>query len=102
MVYLGCEFPARDEYRELLIEHSMKIGKVLSSKGCRDRFAIDYVVRKVEGKWEAFAIEINLRWGGTSHPLIFAKHVTNSMLTPNGLLLGADGINKFYVATDNV
>lgn len=34
--------------------------------------------------------------------MIFAKHLTNSMLTPDGLLMGADGLNKYYVATDNV
>lgn len=49
MVYLGCEFPARDEYRKLLLDYSMKIGEILASKGCRDRFAIDYVVREVNG-----------------------------------------------------
>lgn len=50
----------------------------------------------------ATAIEINLRWGGTSHPMIFAKSVTDSELTDDGLLLACDDCNKFYIATDNV
>lgn len=102
MVYMGCEFPANDEYRTLIQETTVKIGKVLSDRGCRERFGIDYVVKKENGKWIAYAIEINLRWGGTSHPMIFAKYLTNAELTPDGLLLACDGQFKYYIATDNV
>jgi hypothetical protein len=102
MVYLGCEFPANDEYRHLLQDYTIKVGQVLASRGCTERFAVDYVVRKENGAWVAYAIEINLRWGGTSHPMIFAKYLTNAELTPDGLLLACDDQYKYYVATDNV
>jgi len=102
MVYQGCVFPASENYRKLIMDATYKVGQVLSSKGCRERFAVDYVVLQEEGEWVAYAIEINLRWGGTSHPMITAKNLTNSELTEEGLLRACDDEYKFYVATDNV
>jgi hypothetical protein len=43
--------------------------KCSRSKGVIGRLAVDFVVaRRDDGRWEPFAIEINLRKGGTTHP----------------------------------
>ncbi|CAG9320220.1 unnamed protein product [Blepharisma stoltei] len=102
LTYMGCVFPASEEYRKIIMENTLKIGQVLAKKGCKERFAVDYVVRQEEGVWAAYAIEINLRWGGTSHPMITAKNLTDAQLTEDGILLGADDQAKFYIATDTV
>ena len=101
MIYQGCRFPCDSKYRALLMEATRKIGQVLASKGCKERFGVDFVITRKNTHWVVNAIEINLRWGGTTHPFITAKYLTNSQLTEEGLLLGSDSNFKFYLATDN-
>jgi hypothetical protein len=102
MVYLGCMFPCRNDYRVILQDMTYKIGKVLACNGCRDRFAVDFVARYEGNLWKIYAIEINLRWGGTAHPFIYTSLMTDGEFTPDGLLLGKDGLYKYYIATDNI
>lgn len=102
MVYLGCMFPCRNDYRVILQDMTLKIGKVLACNGCRERFGVDFVARYEGNLWKIYAIEINLRWGGTTHPFIFTSLMCEGELTPDGLLLGIDGLYKYYIATDNI
>jgi hypothetical protein len=74
----------------------------LACNGCRDRFAVDFVARYEGNLWKIYAIEINLRWGGTAHPFIYTSLMTDGEFTPDGLLLGKDGLYKYYIATDNI
>jgi len=74
--YLGCVFPADTAYATLITQEAAKVGKRLAKEGVIDRFALDFVVvRAKNGKWEPYAIEINLRKGGTTHP--FDSAVSN-------------------------
>lgn len=102
--YLGCRFPADDAYRMLLHEEAAKVGRVLSSKGILGRFAIDFLVsRPTSGTWQAHAIEINLRMGGTTPPFHALEFLTGGRLDPaTGLFKTADGKAKYYSATDNL
>ncbi|MDX1482077.1 MAG: peptide ligase PGM1-related protein [Woeseiaceae bacterium] len=102
--YLGCTFPADDAYRGLLLREAKKIGDVLSTKGVTGRFAIDFLVyRDSEGEWNAAAIEINLRMGGTTPPFHALEFLTGGHLDPDsGLFLDTDGDPKYYKATDNL
>ena len=102
--YLGCTFPADDAYRELLLREAQKIGDVLSTKGVTGRFAIDFLVyRDDEGEWNASAIEINLRMGGTTPPFHALEFLTGGHLDQeSGLFLDLDGDPKYYKATDNL
>ena len=102
--YLGCRFPADDAYRPLLHEEAMKIGKVLATKGILGRFAIDFMVSRGDsGDWQAHAIEINLRMGGTTPPFLALEFLTGGRLDPDsGLFLTPEGKPKFYSATDNL
>jgi hypothetical protein len=103
-VYLGCQFPANDEYRQLLHSESEKIGEVLSSKGVLGRFGIDFLTsRDSAGDWAIHAIEINLRMCGTTPPFHALEFLTGGGLDrDSGLFYTTHGQVKYYCATDNL
>jgi hypothetical protein len=104
-VYLGCLFPAHDDYRMAIHEAGIRIGAVLSAKGVVSRFAVDFLVsRSAPGEpWSVSAIEINLRMGGTTHPYLALQFLTGGQLDPStGLFLSPRGRPKYYHATDNL
>ncbi|MFM6277666.1 MAG: carboxylate-amine ligase, partial [Dolichospermum sp.] len=77
-IYIGCRFPADENYRCELQELGLKVGQKLAEKGALERFAVDFVtVDKGHGEWDIQAIEINLRKGGTTHPFMTLKLLTN-------------------------
>ena len=102
--YLGGRFPAADGYREMVQEAAVKIGKVLAAAGVVSRFGVDFFARKKkDGGWEIFALEINLRIGGTTHPFLALKFLTGGQLDPEtGLFRSPSGHPKFYRSTDNL
>ncbi len=103
-VYLGCRFPADDDYRCLLQEEAAKIGETLSQKGVIGRFGIDFLAcRTADGGWSSHAIEINLRMGGTTPPFHALEFLTGGRLDDETGLFHAPGKQtKFYSATDNL
>ncbi len=68
------------------------------------RFAIDFVsVRDANGAWTSYAIELNLRKGGTTHPFLTLQFLTGGRYDARtGLFLTADGAEKHLVATDHL
>src|SRR5262249_43504109 len=69
--YLGCLSPASREYGPEIMREAAKVGRRLAKEGVIGRFALDFVtVRNERGAWEVYAIEINLRKGGTTHPFL--------------------------------
>jgi hypothetical protein len=107
-VYLGCQFPAQDHYRLQMQELGMKVGDNLARKGVLERFGVDFVAvqnssHNGTADWSLHAIEINLRKGGTTHPFMTLKLLTNGKYNEStGLFYGKKGIAKHYVATDNL
>jgi hypothetical protein len=104
-IFLGCSFPARDEYRLLIQEVGTRIGAVLASHGVVSRFAVDFLAFRTEpeGPWNITALEINLRMGGTTHPYLALQFLTGGQLDPEtGLFLSPTGHAKYYRATDNL
>jgi hypothetical protein len=103
-IYIGCRFPADENYRCELQELGLKVGKKLAEKGALERFAVDFVtVDKGNGEWDIQAIEINLRKGGTTHPFMTLKLLTNGRYDlSNGLFYSQQGRPKYYIATDNL
>lgn len=100
--YLGCRFPANDDYRITLLEEAARVGEVLSKRGVIGRFAIDFIASRDEHDWQVHAIEINLRMGGTTPPYHALEFLTEGELDPaSGLFIAPDGQAKFYKATDN-
>ncbi len=105
-VYEGCRFPARDVYRRQIQDAALRIGAVLASKGVVSRFGVDFFVgipREPGGEPEIFALEINLRMGGTTHPFLALQFLTGGKLDKaTGLFLSPAGKPKFYRSTDNL
>jgi hypothetical protein len=78
-IYLGCHFPADENYRLQLQELGLKIGKIIAQEGAIERYGVDFVAVKNPETlvWDLQAIEINLRKGGTTHPFMTLKLLTN-------------------------
>lgn len=103
-IYLGCYFPAHEDYRLQLQHYGVKVGEILAKKGAMERYGVDFVtVQKEDGTWDIQAIEINLRKGGTTHPFMTLKFLTNGTYNDqNGLFYTQEGQAKYYIATDNL
>src|SRR5437773_928424 len=102
--YLGCVFPADKGYAALITREAAKVGRRLAKEGVIGRFALDFVVVRGEhGKWEPYAIEINLRKGGTTHPFLTLQFLTDGTYDPDTAIFTApNGRQKFFVASDHV
>jgi hypothetical protein len=76
--YLGARFPADRGYAHAISAEAATIGARLAKEGVLGRFAIDFVVvREPDGGWTTYAIEINLRRGGTTHPFLTLQFLTD-------------------------
>jgi hypothetical protein len=104
-IYLGCKFPADDAYRLKLQELGFKVGEALAKKGAMERYGVDFIVVKdpQTSAWDLEAIEINLRKGGTTHPFMTLKLLTNGRYDrKTGLFYSQHGEAKYYIASDNL
>jgi hypothetical protein len=101
--YLGCRFPADAAYAAAIMREAAKVGARLAREGVVGRFAIDFVaVRREDGTWDAYAIEINLRKGGTTHPFLTLQFLTDGAYDPDrGIFTTAFGEQKCFVASDH-
>jgi hypothetical protein len=86
-----------DEFRAFVAEHprfaadhgcaseisrdALVIGRRLAREGVLGRFALDFV-RDGAGAWTSYAIEINLRKGGTTHPFLTLQFLTDGRYGP--------------------
>src|SRR5215218_5315241 len=85
-------------------EPAERIGHRLAAAGVLGRFAIDFVVVKdPTGAWSAYAIELNLRKGGTTHPFLTLQFLTDGNYDgTSGRFLTQQGEGKHLVRTDNL
>ena len=102
--YLGCRFPADTGYAPLITREAVKIGERLAEKGVIGRFALDFVtVRSAGEPWRSYAIELNLRKGGTTHPFLTLQFLTDGRYDPEtGVFTAPSGKQKCFVASDHV
>lgn len=102
-LFLGCSFPADDAYRLDIQEAGVKVAHILAKQGVIGRFAIDFISVKEGNKWRHYAIEINLRKGGTTHPFLVLHFLTNGLYDTNdGLYRLPNGETRYYYASDNL
>lgn len=106
-IFLGCSFPAAADYRLALQTMGLQIGQKLAEKGALERYGIDFIaVGQPPGSphpWKLYAIEINLRMGGTTHPFMALKMLTEGRFNPtDGLFYTKQGQVRYYRATDNL
>ena len=106
-IFLGCSFPARPDYRLEIQAMGQRIGEELARQGALERYGVDFIaVAKGDPEapeWDLQAIEINLRKGGTTHPLMAMKMLTEGHFHPtDGLFYTKQEQIRYYRASDNL
>lgn len=102
-VFLGAHFPASREYAISMGEIGKRIAEKLKSYGVLGRFSVDFISVKENNEWKHFAIEINLRKGGTTHPFLMLQYLTEGEYDASkGIYLTASGQQRFYFFSDNL
>jgi pheganomycin biosynthesis PGM1-like protein len=103
LTYFGCHFPASPEYAERIAAEALKVGRRLAREGVIGRAAVDFVaVRDADG-WRPYAVETNIRCGGTTHPLFALTALTDGAYEPlAGEYRTRFGDVKCYAATDHL
>ena len=103
--YLGAVFPANPDYAPLIILDAIRIGKRFAKEGILGRFAVDFVVIRSDetAEWESYAIEVNLRKGGTTAPFLILQYLTDGEYDgDSGVFSTPYGQPKYYVASDHL
>jgi hypothetical protein len=103
--YLGCIFPADPAYATAITRDAAKVGDLLRDAGVIGRFALDFVVTRAQdsASWQTYAIEINLRKGGTTHPFLTLQFLTGGQYDPeSATFVAPNGHKKFLVASDHL
>ena len=102
-IFLGAYFPASGEYNKSLATASRTVAETLAQKGVLGRFSIDFISVKEGNAWTHYGIEINLRKGGTTHPLLMLQFLTDGAYNADtGAYYTATGNQRFYFSSDNV
>jgi hypothetical protein len=102
-IFLGCRFPADEEYRLDIQASGMKAARGMADKGVLGRFGIDFISVKQKDVWRHLAIEINLRKGGTTHPFLMLQFLTDGRYVPDtGQFVTSTGRPRCYYASDNL
>lgn len=103
-VYTGCRFPADPVYAERLGRYGRAVGKLLARRGAVGRFSVDFAAaQRAAGDWDVFALEINLRKGGTTHPYCALRNLAAGHYdTQSGQWITIDGSRRSYESTDNL
>ena len=102
-IFLGCRFPADEAYRLEIQNEGLKAARLLRDRGVIGRFGVDFISVPEPGGWRHYAIEVNLRKGGTTHPYLMLQFLTDGHYDPaSGLYLAPGGRPCFYCASDNI
>ena len=77
------------------------MGRRLAREGVLGRFAVDFVTVRSEGNmWIPYAIGLNLRKGGTTHPFLTLQFLTDGSYDPETAVFSTPGgQSKCFVAT---
>jgi PGM1 C-terminal domain len=101
--YFGCHFPADPGYSALIAAEALKVGRRLAREGVIGRAGVDFAVVERDGAWQSYALETNLRCGGTTHPLFVLTSLTDGVYDPlAGEWRTRLGDIKHYAATDHL
>ncbi|MCU0380172.1 MAG: peptide ligase PGM1-related protein [Chitinophagaceae bacterium] len=102
-VFQGAYFPAANEYAPDIGRMGRTIAEFLRDRGVLGRFSVDFMSVQEEHEWKHYALEINLRKGGTTHPYLMLQFLTNGEYDEkNGLYYTANGLVRYYYSTDNL
>lgn len=102
-VFLGANFPANIEYAVAIGEIGKQITGHLKQYGVLGRFAVDFISIRENNTWKHYAIEINLRKGGTTHPYLMLQFLTDGNYDPvSAKYLTANEQPRYYFCSDNL
>ncbi len=102
-IFVGAYFPADAAYRGPIAAKARAIAEVLKKEGVLGRFSIDFISVKEQDTWKHYAIEINLRKGGTTHPFLMLQFLSDGSYNENtGIFETSSGQQLYYYASDNV
>lgn len=102
-VFTGAHFPADQSYNVEIAFLGKAIANELKKEGVLGRFSIDFISVKENDQWKHYAIEINLRKGGTTHPFLMLQFLTNGHYDEStGLFETANKQHRYYYASDNL
>jgi hypothetical protein len=100
--FIGASFPASSEYAVEVGQMAKHITEEMKSKGVLGRFSIDFLSVKEKDQWKHYAIEINLRKGGTTHPFLMLQFLTGgTYYADRGEFEMPDKKKRYYFASDN-
>ncbi len=101
--YFGCHFPADERYAAQIAAEGLKVGRRLAREGVIGRASVDFATVRNGAGWDSYALEINLRCGGTTHPLFALTALTDGAYEPlSGEYRTRMGDVKHYAATDHL
>jgi hypothetical protein len=101
--YFGCHFPADPAYAAQIAGEGLKVGRRLAREGVIGRAGVDFVAVREGDAWRPYALEINLRAGGTTHPFFALQALTDGVYDPlAGEYRTHMGVIKHYAATDHL
>ena len=101
--YLGCSMPAAPAYAAQIADLALAVGKFLAGQGMVGRLSIDFLAARTGDSWAVYGSEINLRNGGTTHPLATLNSLTGGGYdVPSATYLAGNGSPKYYRATDHL
>ncbi len=86
-----------------LHDAGVRVGELLRDSGVIGRYGIDFVSVEQQGQRRNYAIEINLRKGGTTLPFLMLQFLTGGSYDARTGLYGTRlGEERYYYATDNL
>ena len=104
-VFLGCRFPADSGYAATLATYGTAIGEELLRHGAVGRVGVDFAAAQdPDGSWRVYALEMNLRKGGTTHPYCVLRNLIPGRYDAHAgaWRADADGATRSYVCNDNL
>ncbi|MEM1409796.1 MAG: peptide ligase PGM1-related protein, partial [Pseudomonadota bacterium] len=102
-VFEGCRFPADPVYAVAIQEAGQAAADALRDQGVVGRFGIDFISVREADEWQHFALEVNLRKGGTTHPYLMLQHLTDGQYdAETGVYQSRSGQTLCYHASDNL
>jgi hypothetical protein len=102
-IFQACTFPADPAYAHEVQSLALRVGEVLRARGVLGRFGVDFVSLPYADGWQHFALEVNLRKGGTTHTFQMLQLLTRGHYDPQRAeFVTPSGATRCYYATDNV
>jgi hypothetical protein len=103
-VYMGCRFPAEGAYAPRLAYFARMVGERLAARGVVGRASLDFAAAcDATGAWAVYALEVNLRKGGTTHPYAALRNLVPGHYDADaGRWVAMDGTERAYWSSDNL